>query len=847
MKLVVQSGAQPGQTISITKDVFSVGRSADNDLMIPDGAASRRHFQIRREAGALVLYDLNSANGTRVNQVRIAAPRPLQVGDVIAVGQTTLRVEEDAPPTVPGAVVTQAILPDVAPVRGGGSKTALGFALGGIVILCVLGLLALVLWNLSRGGTPSVSLPAPTQAAPSPLPAVTNTPLASPVVTKATTEGVRITSANAASVALITQSGRGPVNRIAWSPDQKQLALASSYAVYLYDANTLEQILVAIPTNAWNWSVAFSPNSERVVCGSDNKVLLFQTSDGKSVAGFTPEPHADLIYSVTFSPPDGKYIASAGEDKVIRLVNATTGRLEKKFEGHTQPVRQIMFSPNGALLASASDDATIRLWDVSSGMQVAELRGHTGPVLSVAFNRDGTQLVSGGSDSFARVWQVDSRTLVRELKGHIELVLSVAFSPDDKYIATGSGDRTVRVWNAANGSLERKLGDPPDLIRNWVWGLAFSADSTRLAAGSWDGIVRVWRVNDWGLAHQSKIDKDSLFTHDFQSIGFPPVGATVPMSTTTFATGSDDGAVRLWRIMDQNRRNEKGEPIERLEVLDFSSLYDSWVDSVAFSKEGNWLASGARDTYLRVWQVDNSKLEVRGDPKKGGNWYRSVAFSPTDKALLASGNWQALQLWRVGADGQPASAGGIFPPPDSWVRSIAFSQFLPDKNLPTPTPSATARCKIGVPGRGELMAYGGDDGKITLIQLQEGAWKFACDFKAHSAPVRTVAFSAERNLLASAGEDKMIRLWRISDGELLQELKGHNGSVNALAFNPDGTLLASGSWDKTIRLWRMRDGLMIKELKGHYHSVDSLAFSPDGTRLSSGSYDGTIIVWGILP
>jgi WD40 repeat protein len=59
-------------------------------------------------------------------------------------------------------------------------------------------------------------------------------------------------------------------------------------------------------------------------------------------------------------------------------------------------------------------------------------------------------------------------------------------------------------------------------------------------------------------------------------------------------------------------------------------------------------------------------------------------------------------------------------------------------------------------------------------------------------------------------------------------------------------LLASGSSDKTIRLWRVRDGLLLNELKGHTYSVDSLAFSPDGTVLASGSSDGTIGLWQVV-
>ena len=193
--------------------------------------------------------------------------------------------------------------------------------------------------------------------------------------------------------------GKGRISEIAYSPDSTRLAVASGIGIWIYDAETGEELDLLSGHTSSVYSVSFSPDGNTLASGSlDKTVRLWDANTGRHIRTLT----GHWVLSVSFSP-DGNTLASGGWQE-IRLWDAHTGRHIRTLTGHTSSVYSVSFSPDGNTLASRSLDKTVRLWDAHTGRHIRTLTGHTGGVSSVSFSPDGNTLASGSVDGTILLW-----------------------------------------------------------------------------------------------------------------------------------------------------------------------------------------------------------------------------------------------------------------------------------------------------------------------------------------------------------------------------------------------------------------------------------------------------------
>ncbi len=526
---------------------------------------------------------------------------------------------------------------------------------------------------------------------------------------------------------------------------------------------------------------------------------------------------------------DGQVVAAGREDGTVQVWNLNDQQPAPKSLPlpHQGRVTAVALSRDGHRLASAGVDGFI---DISrpDGTDMRPIGNSAGPIFTVAFDRASQRLAAGGADGAIRVWNlrnvpptggdVPPDTVRKD--AHEDGVKSVVFSPTGDLVASGGADKTVRLWNSDTLSpVEQWPTATAEGHTATVTTVAFSADGTRLVSGSDDMSVRLWDVEG-----KQRIG-DPLIGHQGQVLSVAVVGNEI-------VSGGNESELRFWNAV-------VGQP----HTAAIAVGHKGPVTSVAMSLDGHQIASGDVNGTVRLWR-SYTGAPISTMPGQAAGAISHVAFNQRTGEVFSGSADGIIRMWD---------------PTANTVTTI-------DTHQPV-----TA---LAVSPDGNLLAFGGIDGQITVRELSTG--RLTSLENRDKAMVFDLAFSPRGDRLASGGVAGIVRLWDLNGREVwhanaVEALPpwftdgwspkvGKLGEVLGLAFSSNGQRLASGSVDwgaaqrgsavGVIQRWDVIAGTPIgAPAQIGTSAVMGLAFSsqtddPAQDRVAAGSFDPpTIQLW----
>ncbi len=598
--------------------------------------------------------------------------------------------------------------------------------------------------------------------------------------------------------------GKGSIHQLKFFPDGKRLAVATSIGIWIYDVATGEALDLLTGHTAPVKSIAVSPDGKTLATGSaDNTIRLWSTSTGEHKA--TCIGHKEEVRLIAFNPT-GTTFVSVDDDESTRFWDVQTGKILKTtIKSDVTPTYTLAYSPDGALLftigysdnngtlieswdaqtgghikdvlietdvdtfitaamspnckilAWADDGNSLQFYDVVTGKHIRRAEKRSGEFKSMEFSSDGRTLIAGAGIYYDKVdiWTVSTAELLNSME-HADSVNSVTYSPDEKMIASGSEDGTVKFWDAATGELIRTITGH---ISSEIYAVAYSPDGSTLVCGSED------KIYTWN-AQTSELLKTNIEPNcDVYSIKYSPDGKL--LSTTGTSRKARLWDVQTGRFLGSFRSHQH----------QFRHASDKVrISSVAFSPDGNILATGGTDNQVYVWEIRKDELYLIGEKLAAFTEHTkpvtSVVFSPDGKTLASSSQDKTIQLWDI----------------DSYTHS---------KTLTGHEAEVTA---VVYAFYGSGLASGSEDGTIRLWNALTG--ELLLPPIEGAGQVTSLASSPDSNMLASGSvEDNAVHIWDAKTGKRLHTFTGHTQRVNAVVFSPDGEYLTSVSSDGTVLLW----------------------------------------------
>ena len=680
-----------------------------------------------------------------------------------------------------------------------------------------------------------------------------------------------------------------PIYAVALSQDGQLAACGRANHIFVYHVPSRQLLTRLVDTTVTNdlaaahrdlvQSLAFNPEGTLLASGSYREVKLWRRPKNVHALQVSNADTNGITAMAVNS--EGKMLATAGTENIIKLWELPSGKQIKTFAGHEKTVTALRFSTNGARLFSGSLDKTLRIWNVGDG-SVVSLTNTPAELNAIALLAGDTQIASAHADNTIRIWAwanpSNTITLMKELKGHEAAVTALEPIPQKpNQFVSGSTDGTVRQWDLDKSEAIRVMKH-----EGAVTAVAVRPDGKRFASAGANNIAKLWNAEDGKLITDLKGDRYAQ-----EAVAEAERDLAVAVADVTYRKSGVESAEKQDKT--QTERLKKAEDAFTTADKTFNEKKQALT---AATDTKNTTEKSLADLNAEIKKVTDAFAEADKAAKQAAAEAKAAAEKATQTKLAADHSTQTkLQTDKVAADAtliasRTKAAAGTNAAPAMAVEAEAVAA---KARAFADSVATDAAAKLKLAEEAKLGADKAIDA-VASRSFAAGELRVAYERTTNSAPQRLKEAtdkltSATNAVVAAEKEFKRAELTRSTTENELQLSKGaakqasealavaktalenaekdqkaKDGTVQlakksatdsekpirTLAFSPDNLAVATAGDDQLIHTWSADIGVPFETYKGHTGALASVTFiSPN--QIASGGADRNIILWNLAP
>jgi WD40 repeat protein len=590
-------------------------------------------------------------------------------------------------------------------------------------------------------------------------------------------------------------------------------------------------------------ALAILPNSQ---AAHTLRVALSQPYFGRRVIARSTRPIVDSAFS-----NDGKLVATAGADGVVRLRSVPGGAVVANLPAHTE-LGSVAFSRDGRFVAAGGADGRAHVWAIAGGKAIGSFAPPVPPrcagrrtcsVTTVAFSPSSDRLLASRADGTSAIWALPSGRVAAVLTVPASAVpayvYAAAWSRDGSLVAVGSKQNRAYVWNASRGGLPLHVLDQSEgrgstqaaagaaavnaangtnttrqLVIN---GVGFNPAGTRIVTASWDGTTAIWDAATGTRLHLLQGHNGRVYSAAYRRDG------------SEIVTASQDGSARLWTANGA--------------ILHVLSGHTGLVTEASFDRTGRLVLTASTDGSARVWNSQGNQIAVLSGHTGA---VESARFDPAGTFVVTAGNDGNAVLWRPTAAVRTIShpgAGRTFLQQMNWSpngRYLVVSTGLRVEEWDWSSGRRVAR----LPGAfGGYVQFIDNRSILTVDRGRAEVWRGGKSIRrfASQGPVLGTDLSGDRTRV-SIFSSNAVTVDDVKTGQVVAVIRPRVTPVESALLTFDGTILALSGHGKT-EIWQVDPKRRLATVRGSLFGATSAEeFGRNGRRFATVTPSG-VAVW----